>query len=284
MNQFLASELKRVAKQTISPNEEEYLSLSTEAACQIAGQFNQSLKDVEIEALKNQVIPERYQRNLGTIGVQGQIKLLQSRVAIVGVGGLGGTALELLVRFGVGRIVIIDGDSFAESNLNRQPLSESKNIGKRKVEVARERVGEVNPATEVEIYGVVANERNLPGMIQGSQVVVDGLDNIPDRLSLEKASKKMEIPLVHGAIAGFVGQVTTIFPGDPGLRLIYGSGHFPRSGLEKQFGTPCITPALIATWQVSEVIKILLGWENTLRNRVLVVDFKEQIMEVLHID
>ena len=75
MNQVLASELKRVAKQAISPNEEEYLSVSTEAACQIAGQFNQSLKDVEIEALKNQVIPERYQRNLGTIGVQGQIKI-----------------------------------------------------------------------------------------------------------------------------------------------------------------------------------------------------------------
>jgi molybdopterin-synthase adenylyltransferase len=234
--------------------------------------------------LKDQVIPERYQRNLGTIGVKGQIKLLQSRVAIVGVGGLGGTALELLVRFGVGRVVIIDGDSFAESNLNRQLLSESKNIGKRKVEVARERSREVNPATEIEIHRVVANERNLPGMIRGSQVVVDGLDNIPDRLSLEKVSKKVGIPLVHGAIAGFVGQVTTIFPEDPGLRLIYGSGRFSRYGLEKKFGTPCITPALIATWQVSEVIKILLGWRNTLRNRVLVVDFKEQIMEVFHID
>jgi molybdopterin/thiamine biosynthesis adenylyltransferase len=284
MNHFLASELKRVAKQAIAPNREEYLVLSIEAAYQIGYQFNKSLKEVEIEALKDQIIPERYQRNLGTIGIKGQIKLLQSRVAIVGVGGLGGTALELLVRFGVGKAVIIDGDSFAESNLNRQLLSESKNIGKRKVEVARERVREVNPATEIEIHRVVANERNLSGMIRGSQVVVDGLDNIPDRLSLEKVSKKMGIPLVHGAIAGFVGQVTTIFPEDPGLRLIYGSGRFSRHGLEKKFGTPCITPALIATWQVSEVIKILLGWRNTLRNRVLVVDFKEQIMEVFHID
>jgi len=277
----LVNDIRRLAQQKTAPNGRKYLSLSTKATCQIASRNNQTLKDSEIHALKNGVIPERYQRNMGTVGIEGQIKLLQSQVAVVGVGGLGGTVLELLVRLGIGRMVVIDGDAFVDSNLNRQFLSQFESIGEPKVEAAKRRARDVNPATEIETYPVVAREEDLPEMIKGSHVVVDGLDDIRARFSLERVSKKMGIPFVHGAIAGFVGQVTTVFPEDKGLELVYGPGCLSKSGVEKDFGTPCLTPALVATWQVSEVIKILLELGNTLRNRVLVVDLMEQVMEVV---
>lgn len=122
-------------------------------------------------------------------------------------------------------------------------------------------------------------------MLQGSQVVVDGLDNIQVRFTLEKVSKMMGIPLVHGAIAGFLGQVMTVFPEDEGLKLIYGPRDHSEPGIESEIGTPCITPTMVASFQVSEVIKILLGWKkNTLRNRVLFVDMKELVIDIIDFD
>jgi molybdopterin/thiamine biosynthesis adenylyltransferase len=281
MNNSLVDTLRVHVEKKVSPNGHTYLSLSTKSASLIAKRNNYSIKEIEIQSLKNKIVPERYQRNIGTVGIDDQLKLLKSQVAVVGVGGLGGAVLELLVRLGVGKIVIIDGDFFIDSNLNRQILSSCKNIGKKKVDIAKQRVREVNPAVEVQVYSVVSHEKNLSSMIRGSQVVVDGLDDIQARFSLEKVCKKMDIPFVHGAIAGFVGQVMTIFPDDKGLQLIYGSEHTSKSGIEKNLGTPGITPTAVATWQVSEAVKILLGWEKTLRNRVLIFDLKEQIMEIV---
>jgi molybdopterin/thiamine biosynthesis adenylyltransferase len=93
--------------------------------------------------------------------------------------------------------------------------------------------------------------------------------------------RKMQIPFVHGAVEGFVGQVTTVFPEDKGLESIYGPRVFSELGGETEFGNPAMTPALIATWQVSEVVKILLERGNTLRNKVLVMDLKTQMVEIV---
>ncbi|OGP52659.1 MAG: hypothetical protein A2Y65_08220 [Deltaproteobacteria bacterium RBG_13_52_11] len=220
------------------------------------------------------MVPERYQRNLGSIGIEGQARLLESKVAIVGVGGLGGIALELLLRLGVGALAVIDGDAFSESNVNRQLLSQITNMGAAKVEVARQRAESVNPSTKMETYRVRATEGNLAEMINGSHVVVDGLDDIPTRYAVQRAAKGLGIPFVHGAVAGFWGQVMTIFPEDEGLELIYGSEAEPIPGDERDLGTPCVTPAMVASVQVAEVIKVLLGWKDVIRNRLYVLNLK----------
>jgi len=265
------------------PSGELYSSLSLKSTHEAAHQRDCSLKEIEILALQNQIIPERYQRNIGTVGVEGQVKLLQSRIAILGLGGLGGSVLEMLLRWGVGGLVVIDRDIFVDSNLNRQVLSHSANLEISKVEAARLRAAEVNPAVEVTTFAVAADEQNLPGLLQGCQMAVDGLDNIRTRFVLEKACKSLGIPFIHGAIAGFMGQVSSIFPEDTGLEAIYGSQDVMESGAEKDLGTPCVTPAAVATWQVSEVVKILLGWESSLRNKILFFDLKDLVITIVEL-
>jgi molybdopterin-synthase adenylyltransferase len=280
---ILAGQVTRLAQASKAPNGRDYLSLPFLAAQEFARSTNDPLKDIEVIALENQVIPERYQRNIGTIGIEGQIKLLKSQVALVGAGGLGGAALELLARFGIGKIVVIDGDFFVDSNLNRQFLSDASNLGEPKVDAAKRRIETVNPATEVITHQEFADENNLPSLVQGSQVILDALDSIPLRFSLGRVARKMGIPLVHGAIAGLLGQVMTIFPGDKGLEAVYGPGLNSKPGIEKELGTPCVTPAIVASLQVCEAVKIILGWNTRLRNQMALVNLRESFMELIEL-
>ena len=199
----LEPRIREGAESRQAPNGKEYRSLSGGKVREIALRNGRSLKEIEIRALRSEIVPERYQRNLGCMGTEGQARLLESKVAIVGVGGLGGVALELLLRVGVGEIVVIDGDAFSESNLNRQLLSRITNIGKAKVETARERAETVNPSTKIITYGIWAKEENLAEMVEGSRVIVDGLDDIPSRFAVERVARGLGIPFVHGAVAGF---------------------------------------------------------------------------------
>jgi molybdopterin/thiamine biosynthesis adenylyltransferase len=279
----LASQVKRLAQACKAPNGRDYLSLPFPAAQEFALSVKRTLKDIEVIALENQVIPERYQRNIGTIGIEGQIKLLMSQVAIVGAGGLGGAAMELLARFGIGKMVVIDGDVFVDSNLNRQFLSDTSNLGEPKVDAAKRRIESVNPATELIVHRVFVDENNLPSMVQGSQVILDAVDSIPLRFSLERIARNMGIPLVHGAIAGFLGQVMTIFPGDKGLEAVYGPGLNSKPGIEKELGTPCVTPALVASLQVCEAVKIILGWKTQLRDQMALVNLRESLLEIVEL-
>ena len=125
---------------------------------------------------------------------------------------------------------------------------------------------------------------NLPRLLQGADVVVDGLDRLPSRLILQEGARALGIPMVHGSIAGFLGQVMTIFPGDPGLDSLYGGGNeLPEQGLETQLGTPAATPMAVAAWEVQEVVKILLGREEPLRRRLLVMDMESGTIDVLQL-
>jgi molybdopterin/thiamine biosynthesis adenylyltransferase len=282
MKRNLALGLRSAALQRgFSHNERHTLSFNR--SLEVAQKRSLSLRSVEIESLLSRVIPERYSRNIPAIGIEGQIKLLKSQVTIVGVGGLGGTVLEHLVRLGVGKIRVIDGDDFIDSNLNRQILCNCRNLGKSKVLEAKRRVKRVNPAVEVRCFDFAANKGNLIGLIQNSHVVVDGLDDIQVRFVLEEACQQSNVPFVHAAVAGFVGQVTTIFPDDVGLKRIYGAGRHSKRGIEKQLGIISITPAIVAAIQVSEVIKVLLGWPGILQNRLLFVDLQKPLMEIIEL-
>jgi molybdopterin-synthase adenylyltransferase len=243
--------------------------------------FARPIRTVELAALEVDVVPRRYVRNVGTIGLEGQANLLRSTAAVVGLGGLGGYVVEALARMGLGRLILIDGDAFEEHNLNRQLLSSEAQLGADKVQAAQQRIGAINGAVDVSGHVEMLSRENLPRLLEGADVVVDALDRLPIRLMLQDGAQELGIPLVHGSIAGFLGQVMTILPGEPGLRGLYGEEvDLPEQGLEAQLGTPAATPMAVAAWEVQEVVKLLTGRGVLLRNRLLIMDMETGSIEV----
>ena len=233
--------------------------------------FGVSVAQVEEVALDRGILPARYQRNRQIITRNDQLTLFRSQVAVIGCGGLGGYVIEELARLGVGRIVVIDPDCFEEHNLNRQLLSSISNLGKPKVEAAVLRVAEINPAVTVMSHQTAFSAENGIDLLAGCGVAVDALDTIPVRLELADICSRMSIPLVHGAIAGWFGHVTTQLPGDNALQAIYGAATASK-GIEQQQGNPSFTPAVVASLQVAEVCKLLLGKGTPLSGRQLMID------------
>jgi len=251
---------------------------------ELAAMCGCSIREVELAALEADVVPRRYLRNLGTVGPDGQARLLRASVAVVGLGGLGGYVVEALARTGVGRLILIDGDSFEDHNLNRQTLSAPIVLGTSKAHVAAQRVAQINSAVEVTSHAVALTRDNLPHLLEGAEVVVDGLDRLPIRLTLQDGAGAIGIPMVHGSIAGFMGQVMTIFPGDPGLHSLYGDpGDLPEQGLEVELGNLAATAMLVAAWEAQEVIKILLDRGTLLRHRLLVIDMESGTCDILRL-
>jgi molybdopterin/thiamine biosynthesis adenylyltransferase len=240
--------------------------------------FSLSHADVEDAALASGLIPTRYQRNQNAISASDQLKLFRSRVAIVGCGGIGGYVIEQLARLGVGTIVAIDPDVFEEHNLNRQILSTPGSIGRLKAEIAVLRVAEINPAVTVVAAGVAYTPGNGQELLQGSHVVVDALDSIPARLALCQTCADSGIPLIHGAIAGWYGQVTTQLPGDDTIQRLY-SRWVEGKGAEQHLGNPSFTPAIVASIQTAEVCKLLLGLGKALRSRNLLINLLDMSFE-----
>jgi molybdopterin/thiamine biosynthesis adenylyltransferase len=279
----LVEKMQRLAASVVAPDGKEKQLLPLSAVRQLAHEYDLPVREVEIRALKAHILPARYERSQGTVGWEGQTKLLESTVAVVGCGGLGGWIIEGLARMGVGHLVLIDGDTFGENNLNRQAFCTETNLGQLKTEAAQERLARVNAATEVTVHPVMADEAGLRGMLAGADVVVDALDTLPTRLILQKVAQSLGIPVVHGAIGGYVGQVMTVFPGDEGLYALYGRGEVPEQGIEAQLGNPAATPMMVAAWQIQEVIKILLGAGEPLRNRLLFMDAESGLAEILEI-
>ncbi len=225
---------------------------------------------------------ERYDRNFNTFSPEEQKKLGASSVVIIGLGGLGGGVCEMLARVGIGRLILVDGDVFEVSNLNRQVLSEERLIGVPKAEAARDRVKSINSGIEVIHRIEFLGEKNLYEQIKGSDVVMDCLDSIDTRFKLQDAAKKASIPIVSGAIAGVTGQVTTIFPEDKGYSLIYGEKSRKQiQGVETKTGNIAYCALFTAALQSSECVKILLNRGDLLRNKLLIAELWTNIFEVM---
>ena len=225
---------------------------------------------------------ERYDRNFNTFSPEEQKKLGASSVVIIGLGGLGGGVCEMLARVGIGRLILVDGDVFEVSNLNRQVLSEERLIGVPKAEAARDRVKSINSGIEVIHWIKFLDEKNLYEQIKGSDVVMDCLDSIDTRFKLQDAAKKASIPIVSGAIAGVTGQVTTIFPEDKGYSLIYGEKSRKQiQGVETKTGNIAYCALFTAALQSSECVKILLNRGDLLRNKLLIAELWTNIFEVM---
>ena len=227
-------------------------------------------------------IKERYIRNFNTFSEKEQNRLIKSHVSIIGLGGLGGGVCEMLARTGVGNLTLIDGDSFDESNLNRQILSTENLIGTSKALAAADRVHAINSSVSVNHVVKYADDSNLYDLIKHSDLAVDCLDTIDSRFVLEKAARKADIPIVSGAIAGVSGQVTVFFPKDTGYELIYGKKSRNRShGVETETGNISYCAMLIASIQASECIKILLDRGDILRNKMMIIDLWTNIFEII---
>jgi molybdopterin-synthase adenylyltransferase len=235
--------------------------------------------------MEETMLSERYARNFNTLSLEDQEKLADSAVAIIGLGGLGGGVCEMLTRVGVGRLKLIDGDSFEKSNLNRQLLSEEHLIGTPKAEAAVHRVKSINSDIKVSHHTEFLDESNFYEHIQDIDLVMDCLDSIDSRFKLQDAAKKADIPIVSGAIAGVTGQIMAIFPGDKGYGLIYGEKSRKQSkGIETQTGNISYCALFVAALQASECVKILLQRGDVLRNKLLIAELWTNTFEIIDLN
>ncbi|MDO9068875.1 MAG: HesA/MoeB/ThiF family protein [Deltaproteobacteria bacterium] len=257
--------------------------LSWKRQVEASERYNVSLSQVEEVALERSILPARYQRNRNAISVSDQLILFRSAVAVIGCGGLGGYVVEQLARLGVGRIAVIDPDLFEEHNLNRQLFSSPANLGQAKVAAAVKRIGEINPAVTLIPIQTAFSADNGAELLINCEVVVDALDSIKVRLELADICSSMNIPLVHGAIAGWFGHVATQFPGDNTLQTIYRSWKDGK-GIEQTLGNPSFTPALVASLEVAEVCKLLLGQGTSLQGRQLIIDLLSMEINVIDLN
>jgi adenylyltransferase/sulfurtransferase len=200
------------------------------------------------------------------IGVKGQLKLKKSKVCVVGLGGLGSVAAMQLAGMGVGFLCVVDGDVVDVTNLHRQQLYGTDKEGKPKVEAAAERLRSLNPHIVIEPVNCQVNNANATEIVQGMDVVIDGLDNMEARYAVNRACVKLCVPYVFGAVATTTGNVSTIVPGKSVcLECFYGN----KSGKAEIVGVHPSAVNIIASIEVSEAIKLLTDQEPNLVNKLL---------------
>ena len=223
---------------------------------------------------------DRYQRHilLPEVGVEGQAKLLASKVLMLGAGGLGSPAALYLAAAGVGTIGIVDMDEVDASNLQRQILHNLDRIGDRKVDSAKKTLTAMNPDVDVVTYDTRLSADNVLELLEGYDVVIDGADNFPSRYLLNDASVKLGIPVVHGSIFRFEGMVTVFDPRrGPNYRDMVPEP--PPAELAPscaEAGVLGVLPGIIGSLQALEAIKLLLGLGDPLIGRILSYDALEQ--------
>ncbi len=211
---------------------------------------------------------KRYIRSLDTVTKE-ELKTVQSqKIGVIGSGGLGGYVLEMLARFGVGYIRVIDGDVFDETNLNRQLLSTEANLGLWKVDIAKSHVKEINSNVYVDIVKEKISAENASEYLKDLNIVIDCVDNIKTRLIIEKTATELNIPMVHGAVGAWFGQVISILPGDNILEELYANDDISM----KPISAAAFIPGIVASYQVAECIKLLTGKGEILRNKMMYFD------------
>jgi sulfur-carrier protein adenylyltransferase/sulfurtransferase len=229
----------------------------------------------------------RYKRHilLPEVGIEGQKQLLDSKVLLLGAGGLGSPAALYLAAAGVGTIGIVDMDEVDASNLQRQILHNIDRIGDRKVDSAKKSLTMLNPDVNVVTYDTRLSAANIMDIIAGYDVVVDGADNFPSRYLLNDASVKLGIPVVHGSIFRFEGMVSVFDPKNgPTYRDMVPEP--PPAELAPscaEAGVLGVLPGIIGSIQALETIKLLLGLGDPLVGRILSVDTTEMEFRVFNL-
>jgi len=221
----------------------------------------------------------RYQRHLSLpeVGEKGQQKLLDAKVLLLGAGGLGSPAAMYLAAAGVGTIGIIDMDVVDESNLQRQVIHNTERVGQRKVDSARQTITSLNPDIDVVTFDTRLGADNILELLSGWDAVIDGADNFPSRYLLNDASVKLGIPVVHGSIFRFEGQVTIFDPlQGPTYRDYVPVPPPPELAPScAEAGVLGVLPGVIGSIQALETIKVILNLGDSLRGRILAFDALE---------
>ena len=229
----------------------------------------------------------RYSRHLliPEIGTEGQARLLDSRVLVVGAGGLGSPALLYLAAAGVGTIGIVDFDTVDLSNLQRQVVHPSDRVGRRKTESAAETVRALNPEVRVEVHDELLDASNAAGIIEGYDVILDGTDTFETRYVLNDAAVAAGIPVVHASVFRFEGQLTVFAPGlGPCYRCLYPAPPPPELAPSCAVaGVLGVVPGTLGILQATEALKLLLGIGRPLIGRLLLYDALDESFEELEL-
>ncbi|MGK7949692.1 MAG: molybdopterin-synthase adenylyltransferase MoeB [Xenococcaceae cyanobacterium] len=231
--------------------------------------LNPNLEEIEL----SQDDYQRYSRHiiLPEVGLDGQKKLKAASVACIGTGGLGSPLLLYLAAAGIGRIGIIDFDIVDSSNLQRQIIHGTSWVGKPKIQSAKNRILEINPDCQVDLYETALTSANALDILAPYDVVIDGTDNFPTRYLTNDACVLLNKPNVYGSIFRFEGQATVFnYQDGPNYRDLYPEP--PPPGMVPscaEGGVLGVLPGIIGTIQATEAIKIILGSENTLSGRLL---------------
>lgn len=235
---------------------------------------------------KKSIYDELYSRQiiLKELGRKGQRKLARSKVAVVGLGGLGTASSLYLALTGVGHLRLIDQDTVELHNLHRQVLYSQEDLHYPKVEVSAKRLRKINPLVKVEAVPENLNVRNVEKLLAEVDCVVDGLDNMRTRYLVNRACAKLRIPYVFGAAIGIEGNLSVFAPPEtPCLECL-----FP--GVKDDYLLTCdvrgvlgVTPGIIGTMQAMETVKVLTGMSSTLKGKLMICDFSDMYFTIIDI-
>jgi sulfur-carrier protein adenylyltransferase/sulfurtransferase len=221
---------------------------------------------------------ERYARQLRLpqVGEAGQLKLAQAKVVVLGAGGLGAPAALYLAAAGVGRLTLIDDDRVERSNLHRQVIHADARVGMAKTESARITLAALNPRIQVELRNERLHADNVERLLQGHDVVIDGADNFPARYLLAAATRRLNLPMIYGAVERFTGQVSVFDPrhtDSPCYRCLFPE---PPSAADapncSEAGVLGVLPGIVGLLQATEALKLILGIGEPLIGRLLSFD------------
>ena len=209
---------------------------------------------------------------LPEIGIEGQQKLHNSTVALVGMGGLGCPVSQSLIASGIGKLIIIDGDKVELSNLHRQPLYGVEDIGQLKVQVAKKKLMQLNESAIVEPIEEFLDEKNGINFLSDAEIIIDATDNIQTRQLIDRLSKKLEIPMVYGGLYRYEGQVAVLNAnGSPGYVDLFPE---PTSSGDAcaDAGVLGMLPGIIGNIQALEAVKLIVGTKPNLVGKLLIYD------------
>ena len=223
---------------------------------------------------------DRYDRQIRLLGEDGQEKLKRAKVFIAGAGGLGSPIAIYLTAAGVGEIKLVDKDTVALSNLNRQIIHWEKDIDREKAISAKEKLTEINSDIKIDAKSETITKDNASDLVADADLIIDAMDNFSTRYLLNRTALEKGIPFVHGAINGFHGQATTVLPGESAcLRCIFREAPPP-----SVFPVLGVTPGIIGLIQASEAIKYIVGIGELLIGKLLLWDGLTSQTEIVQVD
>ena len=217
---------------------------------------------------------ESFQNNLGVMTTEELMNVQSKSMMIVGLGGLGGHVADILVRLGVKHLMLVDFDVFESSNLNRQLYSNRDNIGDYKVNVLKANLRKINPECMIHV-SIERIEDLVEDNLKHIDIIIDAVDSPQTKVHIAELANRLNVPLLHGACAGWYGQMGIILPGCTLVHDMYGKKEV---GLEKELLNPSFTPAAIAALMVAELVKFILKKERSTINQLRLIDLLKDEM------